>query len=354
VDFLGLPTGAGTATINLTMTEFSGNLHARVTVYNSVGVVVTNAEAVDDSFIGMTSVSLTFPVAASQYYIAISGVGSADPLIDGYSSYASLGQYTLSVTAPPGAGTVGVTPQQPYGTNLAKLNGGNPNGYWFLFVQDDAPLDAGVISNGWALTLTTADRVGTAADVAVYTSASPGTVSVGSNLVFTVSVTNYGPSASSNIIVADALPFGAGVVVSSNLTQGTLAQNGAGLTWNVGTLDVLAGAQLTFTVRPAFVGNIFNSVSVTAGTTDPNPDDDTAEVGVNVVTYVPPPQLTGVIIPNPGFIQFSVTNGTSPVIIQSSTNLVNWVNLATNTPPFNYLTPTINPPVQFFRVLLAP
>jgi uncharacterized repeat protein (TIGR01451 family) len=188
----------------------------------------------------------------------------------------------------------------------------------------------------------------------VYASAAPSTVSVGSNLVFTVGVTNYGPSISSNVIVADTLPFGAATIVSSNLSQGTLTQNGSALTWNVGTLGILAGAQLTFTVQPAYVGNIFNSAVVSAGITDPNPDDDSAAVGVNVVTYVPPPQLTGVTIPGPGLIEFSVTNGTGSVIIQGSTNLLNWVNLYTNTPPFTFSASTTNPPVQFYRAVYGP
>ena len=40
------------------------------------------------------------------------------------------------------------------------MNGSNPNGTWSLFIQDDWVFDSGVISNGWVLTLTTANPVG--------------------------------------------------------------------------------------------------------------------------------------------------------------------------------------------------
>jgi hypothetical protein len=60
------------------------------------------------------------------------------------------------------AGTGGSTfthispPPPPYGTALSALNGGNPNGTWELFVQDDVIEDSGTNYNGWILTLTTA------------------------------------------------------------------------------------------------------------------------------------------------------------------------------------------------------
>ena len=99
-------------------------------------------------------------------------------------------------------------PPPPYGTNLSALNGGNPNGTWELFVQDDAVIDAGTISNGWVLTLTTASPVGAAADLALSMTASATSVLVGNYFNYYITVTNYGPSTSSNVIVSDTLPIG--------------------------------------------------------------------------------------------------------------------------------------------------
>ena len=47
----------------------------------------------------------------------------------------------------------GLTPPQPYSTNLSVFNGNNPNGAWSLYVIDDTPGNDGVISNGWSLNL---------------------------------------------------------------------------------------------------------------------------------------------------------------------------------------------------------
>jgi subtilisin-like proprotein convertase family protein len=54
-------------------------------------------------------------------------------------------------------------PPAPYATNLSSLCAGNPNGAWSLFVIDDKPLDAGVISNGWSLNLITVSPIASSA-----------------------------------------------------------------------------------------------------------------------------------------------------------------------------------------------
>jgi hypothetical protein len=41
-------------------------------------------------------------------------------------------------------------------------------------------------------------------------------------------------------------------------------------------------------------------------------------------------------------------------IIQASTNLLNWVNIYTNTPPFSFTDPTAMTGSRFYRALLGP
>ena len=88
-----------------------------------------------------------------------------------------------------------LTPPPPYSTNLSVFNGNNPNGAWSLYVIDDSAGNFGVISNGWSLKLVTAGVVPAAADVGLAMTALPATVVATSNLTYTLTITNYGPSA---------------------------------------------------------------------------------------------------------------------------------------------------------------
>jgi uncharacterized repeat protein (TIGR01451 family) len=235
-------------------------------------------------------------------------------------------------------------PPPPYGSTVAALNGGNPNGAWQLFVQDDTLLDAGTNYNGWILTLTTANPVGAVCDLALSMVASATNVPAGSDLTYFVGVTNYGVSAATNSVVVDSLPFGV-TVISNSCTQGSVG----GSIWNIGTLDSGAGAQMTLTVRPYSAGTIDNYAVASSTTPDPNPDDDFALVSVNVYIATPP-QIS--VVRTNGTFTFSITGVASPTVIQASTNLLNWVPVYTNTPPFNYTDPSAsNYRYRFYRAL---
>ncbi len=245
-------------------------------------------------------------------------------------------------------------PLPPYGTNLANLNGGNPNGPWNLFVQDDVYLFAGAISNGWMLTLTTANLVGAAADNQLLMTASSGGIVLGGNVTFTIAVTNYGPSSSTNVLVTDTLQSGF-TLVSSNATQGSVGGSGTLLNWNIGTLATNAGARLAVTVKPASNGSFVNSATVTSlGTPDPNPDDNSASATVAVGSGAPP-RLMATSVGNNGVFQFTVTNAPGQTtIVQASTNLVTWIPIYTNTVGGTYVFPDANAtnyPIRFYRVI---
>jgi uncharacterized repeat protein (TIGR01451 family) len=264
------------------------------------------------------------------------------------------------IAALAGASTPLVSPPAPpYGSTLSVFNGGNPNGPWELFVQDDTPLDNGTNYNGWTLNLTLANPVGVAADDQILMTNQAATITFGTNnAVYILAVTNYGPSPSTNVFVSDNLPSGVTFVSATN-TQGSANHNASQLTWNIGTLATNAGAQLTLIVKPGSLGTYLNSASVNASTPDPNPDDALASAGVNVIAGAPP-RLTNTVVQAGGKFQFTI-NGQSgqEYIVQASTNLINWVPVYTNPPPFNSPFTFTNSntsayPDQFYRVVTGP
>jgi uncharacterized repeat protein (TIGR01451 family) len=205
--------------------------------------------------------------------------------------------------------------------------------------------DSGVISNGWILALTTANPVGAAADNQILMTASAGTVPVGGSGNYSLTVTNYGPSVSSNVQVLATLPSGV-TLISSNVMGGSIN----GTLWNIGTLNTNAGAQLILTVRPNYAGPFTSTAFVSANTPDPNSDDNFASATINA-GVVPAPSLSGAVTATGGKFLFSITSGANQTNeIQWSTNLVNWYPIYTNVGPFIY-TNTIVPgqPVRFYR-----
>jgi uncharacterized repeat protein (TIGR01451 family) len=241
-----------------------------------------------------------------------------------------------------------------YSNQLSAVKGSNPNGAWSLFIIDDQSINVGVISNGWYLTLTAANPVGSAADVGVTLSASPSPVIVSNNVTYVITATNYGPSTATNVIVNNTLPSGAALVSVSG--PGTLTTNGAILKWAVGTLTTNAGAVLTFVVKPTVAGTLTDTASISSDTADVNPDNNSASIAVT--SQSAPPLLSGSYIGSNGGFIFSVSGYPgSSVIVQASTNLTipNWLNLYTNLSPFTYTNlDATNYSLRFYRAVVAP
>lgn len=245
-------------------------------------------------------------------------------------------------------------PLGPYGTNLSGFNNGSANGAWSLYVMDDATLNVGAISNGWSLTLITANPVGAASDVALTMTTTPTTAVISNSLSFIITVTNYGPSTAEGVVVTNALPVNA-VFNSAVSTAGAVMQSGSSVLWTLGSLATNAGARLVVTMKPSAAGNINSYALVTSTTADPNPDDDSAYVSIEVGSAAAPILSGGATMTN-GLFQLSLTgtDGAS-YIIQSSTNLVQWIPIYTNICPFVFTdSSATNYTSRFYRAVAGP
>jgi uncharacterized repeat protein (TIGR01451 family) len=178
-------------------------------------------------------------------------------------------------------------PQAPVSAFVGKA-GTNANGNWKLHVVDDVGQDVGIVQC-WSLHISTAtciDGGGTCpgSDVAVGLTDAPDPVFIGSNLVYTITVTNFGPSQATNIFVNQLLPPSV-VFASAVASQGSVTHAGGTVIGNIGTLPLAGVATINVTVIPTISTVISSSATVGSEQPDPNTANNTA----SVVTRVNPP-----------------------------------------------------------------
>ena len=97
LDFFRVETTGGTLVINANRPPLDSNLRMELKLYNSSGTLLQTATSSDNSTDGTQLVALTRSVAAGTYFFSMDGIGNGNPLTTGYSDYASLGQYSLTV-----------------------------------------------------------------------------------------------------------------------------------------------------------------------------------------------------------------------------------------------------------------
>ena len=120
---------------------------------------------------------------------------------------------------------------------------------------------------GWGVTSsTTALTVSSnCTDLLVNKTVNKSTPVIGTNVVFTITATNNGPTNATEVTVADILPSGYTFVSSAPFGQYT---SGTGV-WNVGTLNSGATKTLFITATVLATGNYNNTATITGGQTDP-------------------------------------------------------------------------------------
>jgi uncharacterized repeat protein (TIGR01451 family) len=171
-----------------------------------------------------------------------------------------------------------------YAAALSVFNGADPNGFWSLYVVDDSLDDVaaqvpGFITDGWTLTITTADPL---SDLAIAQSTQSASVPVGGVLRHTLAVSNRGPAAAS-ALVRDVLPASV-AFVSATASQGACAHDAGVVTCDLGSLLSGGAATITLEVMPTVSGLLTNTATVSGAELDPVQTNNSA----TVVTTVQP------------------------------------------------------------------
>ncbi|MDI6050786.1 Ig-like domain-containing protein [Flavobacterium sp. XS2P24] len=120
------------------------------------------------------------------------------------------------------------------------------------------------------------------ANVSVAKTVNNPTPNVGSNVIFTLTASNAGPSSATGVSVTDALPAGY-TFVSATASTGTYS-SGTGI-WSIGTLANGASATLNITATVNATGSYANTATIAANEADPTPGNNTS-----TSTPVPVPQ----------------------------------------------------------------
>ena len=193
----------------------------------------------------------------------------------------------------------------PYGASLTNFNGLSPNGTWSLYAHDDAAGDAGGVSNGWAVTITTITPVNPTNSLAAGIVPSANEVTLGGSITNWLSVTNNGATTLAAYLT-NVLPSGL-TFVSAIGSPSNYTQTGQSIVYNLGTL--IPGAVVTITNVDTATGSGLQTNTVTAGV--PFAAFDIRENSASTVTTVQLPVVDLAVgfsaSPNPAIINNAVT-----------------------------------------------
>lgn len=164
--------------------------------------------------------------------------------------------------------------------------------------------------------LSPAGALAATADLSVDKADSPDPVAVGSQLAYSITVSNAGPAAANQVQLDDGLPNRVDFV-SATSSQGSCAQKAKKVSCNLGALASGAEAMVSILVTPNKAGQIVNTVTVSTNDTDPvaanNSDTETT-----TVTEAPPPAQcagkTASIVGTEGSDNLIGTNGKDVIV----------------------------------------
>lgn len=325
---------SNTATITATTTDPTpGN--------NSATATTTVGTASAD--LSVTKTDTSDPVNAGTnltYTITVTNAGPSNATTAQLADTLPAGTTFVSLSAPAGwsCTTPAVGATGTINCSNASLTAGNA--VFTLVVNVDAGLASGtVLSNTATVSAATADAngannsstatttVATSADVQITKIDTPDPVTAGTNLTYTITVSNAGPSTASTLAMNDTVPTGT-TFVSLSSPAGwsctTPAVGGTGAI-NCTAASLLAGGNAIFTLvvnaSPSLTNGtiLTNTATVSTTTTDPTPANNSATATTTV----------GI-----GSADLSVSKTDSPDPVNAGANLT-WTITVNNAGPTN-------------------
>jgi uncharacterized repeat protein (TIGR01451 family) len=169
----------------------------------------------------------------------------------------------------------------PYNTNLSVFEGIPPNGWWSLYVYDGATGDYGAISNGWSVAVTTITPVNQITDLGVAIAASTNQVILGSNVTYTITVTNAGTN-TANVLLTNVLGAGLSFLSNTLAPYAPYQQIGRAQYYNLGALAGQTNLTLGFVANATAAGLQASTASIGSSLIDPNTNNNQASASITV------------------------------------------------------------------------
>jgi uncharacterized repeat protein (TIGR01451 family) len=170
----------------------------------------------------------------------------------------------------------------------ASASGQNIQLRWSMGTDNSVP------SAGWFINAVAISNMvccdGSIADLAFSNSVSTPALNLSSNVTFTLSVTNAGPSPADAVVVADTLPAGF-TFITASVSQGTWNNNGNAFSALLGTVPNQGNASVTIQAMATIAGTWTNDATASSSTTELNSSNNTAAVSVSVNS---PPSISGI------------------------------------------------------------
>jgi uncharacterized repeat protein (TIGR01451 family)/CSLREA domain-containing protein len=243
----------------------------------------------------------------------------------------------------------------------------------FTLVVTPSAAAAASISNTATVSSTTSDSnaannsqtvtttVNPVADVAITKTGTPNPVAVNSNITYTITVRNNGPSTATGVSVTDSVPANVNFVSATGSGTVACALAAGVITCNVGTLANGASITATVVVSTTALGTVTNTASVTSTTTDPSAANNSSTSTTNV-SVSPSSDFSLALVPLLREIHVGetarYTATLTPLPANSSFNTAIAVTCFTNLPGAicnaspGFATPGTNPAVSDISVTL--